>query len=389
MRSHLTSRALLRVGARLSLCALALASLSGCAASKYYGAAQEMRSKSRTGALEYLALCLEADPANQEAITMIDEIGKEIASEHAQTIKGLERAKKYDQAVAQCDRVIALRQWVKGLPGKIDIYHDQAERARLAQAAAEKFYDEGQKLEAQDNAKKASVAYRRALGFVPAFKDAEERYQRNRSAAMVRLCVYPFNCSDGVGFLADSVRADLAAKIVDLKPEFLEVVDDPSSAAHYLEGQVQAQFSDTGWRAQKESNTIYKERVIGQREVVDPQTGAVSYEDEVETYEVTATWMVYTRRTEAGLTLSYTIKSNKGAGVASGRATTDKASDETQYVANFAGAPDGEWEEAIPNSVHEMPTAPQDPAGIEELAGRISVQAALTDFAQKIFEKYK
>ena len=76
-------------------------------------AAKATRPKNPHAALEYLARILKEDPANQEAINLANEIGKEIAADADAKVRHFEEGKKYAQAVAVCDRVLATRSFLK------------------------------------------------------------------------------------------------------------------------------------------------------------------------------------------------------------------------------------------------------------------------------------
>ena len=58
-------------------------------------AAKATRPKNPHAALEYLARILKDDPANQEAINLANEIGKEIAADADAKVRHFEEGKKY------------------------------------------------------------------------------------------------------------------------------------------------------------------------------------------------------------------------------------------------------------------------------------------------------
>lgn len=377
--------------------AAALLVLQGCASATYYSAAQEIRPKSRYGAIEYLAKCLEVDPAHQEAITLLHELCSEINIEHGQIINDLERAKKYDQAVAQCDRVIALRSWVQSLPGDVDILHEGAERTRLADSAAEEAYKEGDKYAGRDD-RRAARAYRRALGFARNYKDARAKYEQSLAEAMVRVYVDAGGSNGGEMFAGD-VANKLRQTVVAKNPEFMTIVDDPSQAMHVLQVTVQGNFSDTGWQLKNGTDTEGKSRVIGQKQATDfngqPKYDAAGnpvMEDEYEYYDVHAYWTEHRRTTSASLSIAYDLKTSQGANIDSGRGQSSEVSDSKFWVDNIYGRdPTGQnqWSDALPSYVREAPNYAQEPLGFRELAQSCDISEVLEKLAQRIFQKYK
>jgi hypothetical protein len=370
------------------LTALAVTLATGCATAKYMDAAKATRPKNPHAALEYLALVLKNDSANKEAITLADEIGKEIAAQADAKVRDHERGKKYAQAVAVCDRVIATRDFLKKVPGNIDIFVNEEERPRLAGLAAEDFYGRADKLSSRGtgaSAKKSAIAFRRSLGFVPGFKDAQARYEQQREAAMTHMAFGKFNCSQGTDFLIPGFKGQLKEIIMDMNPEFLSISGRRDSKTNaILTASIQGGFGDTGWKQRKQKNSVDKSREVGTDEKGNPV-----YED----YTITATWIVYTRKTNATLNLSYQIRDGKGGQVDAGSGRM-KISDAKQYVSNFGGdTGEDEYQDAIPYDVQQLPKQKTEPANFNQLATAMSEGWAkkgkpIYKFGHKIFTKF-
>ena len=383
-------------------CAGALA-LGGCAAAKNMDAAKATRPKNPHASLEYLARILKEDPANQEAINLANEIGKEIAADADAKVRHFEEGQKYAQAVAVCDRVLATRAFLKKVPGNIDIFVNEEERPRLAQLAAQQFYDRADGLTTQTpvtvpSAKKAAIAFRRALGFVPGFKDAQQRYEGMRQAAMTRVAFGRFKCARGTDFLVPRFQGELKEIITGLNPEFLEISGrrNPETNA-VLTGTIEASFNDTGWRAKKKRNKVTKQRQIGTEQVqtgTDAQGNPIIEEQPVfEEYTLVATWTEFERRTSAGLTLRYEIRGLEGGQLDAGSGSL-KMSDRKVYAGQFGGTTaEEDYEDAIPFYVKQMPKQRMNPANFEQLCNAMSDKwkgkgRPIYSFGHKIYSKF-
>ncbi len=362
-------------------CVGALA-LGGCAAAKNMDAAKATRPKNPHAALEYLARILKEDPANQEAINLANEIGKEIAADADAKVRHFEEGKKYAQAVAVCDRVLATRSFLKKVPGNIDIFVNEEERPRLAKLAAQQFYDRADGLAKETpvtvpTAKKAAIAFRRSLGFVPGFRDAQQRYESMRDAAMTRVAFGRFKCARGTDFLVPRFQSELKEIITGLNPEFLEISGNRNPQTNaVLTGTIEASFNDTGWRGSKKKNKVTKQRQIGTEQVqtgTDAQGNPIIEEQPVyEEYTLVATWTEFERRTAATLTLRYEIRDLQGNQMDAGSGSL-KMSDQKQYAGQFGGTTGEEdYEDAIPFYVKQMPKQRVEPASFEQLCNAMS-----------------
>ncbi|MBL4845322.1 MAG: hypothetical protein JKY65_07345 [Planctomycetes bacterium] len=361
---------------------------SGCAVSKNIDAAKQVRSKNPHASIEFLARVLKDDPSNGEAIALTDEIGKEIASAADAKIRDFEASKKYAQAVAVADRVLATRDFVAKGPSQVDLFVDEEQRPRLAALAAAQFYKTGDNIASAKpvspkSAMKAAVAFRRSLGFVPGFKDSQKRYEETRELAMTRVRFGKFNCKSGTDFLVDNFKSELKGIVGDLGPEFLEI-SGPKNSNAVLTADIEGGFRDSGWKSKRQKNTVTKSREVG----MDDQ-GNTLYEE----YDVTATWVRYTRKTNATISLRYMIKDSQGTQLSTGNGRM-KMSDMKEYVSDFGGDTSlDDYEDAIPSDVSSMPKNRDEPANAQQLMERMSEKwgkkgEPIYKFGHKIFSKF-
>lgn len=364
--------------------------LSGCAVSKNIDAAKQVRTKNPHASIEFLARVLKDDPKNGEVIALIDEIGKEIAGLADAKIRDFEESKKFAEAVATADRVLATRDFIAKGPSQVDLFVDEEQRPRLADLAANQYYTRAAGLAGAEpvspaSAKKAAIAFRRAIGFVPGYKDAQKRYEECRELGMTRVAFGKFRTKGGVKFLQDRFKSELKSVVGELNPEFLEISGgrNPNTNA-VLTAELEGGFNDSGWKSKRQKNTITKSREIG----VDEQ-GNTLYEE----YDVTATWVRYTRKTQATINLRYLIRDGQGNQLDAGNGRM-KMHDMKEYASNFGGDTDfDDYEEAIPYEIQNLPKNKTEPANARQLCERMSEKWAkkgepIYKFGHKIFTKF-
>jgi hypothetical protein len=352
--------------------ALACAS-SGCAAGAYYEAAEKMRTINPHAAIDYVSLALAEDPDHEKTIDLISELGSRIRDDHRERIETLEKNGQWEEAVAQCDRVIASADVVAHLPHGIQIYHDPEERTRFAKRAAKKFYDQARKLEDEKHGKEAAIAYRRALGFVTNFEDALDRYQRAQKGATVRVAVIGFEAADPHGrALCQPLARGTLASCIAKNPEFLQVVpkeklDD--SCTGKLVGTVEAaRFTDSNWVAHPGRNETTK-RVKGK--------DGLYYDKRVE-----CTWVVYDRQTRFELTASYQVEDAKTGAALAAAKSSKSAGDSKKYIQVHGD------EEALPSELEGLPRTPVEPSGQQQL-GTICAEQVSDELGLELFKAFK
>jgi len=222
--------------------------MSGCMASQYRKAASDIQAANPNAALEYIALSLQANPDDQQTKLMLDDLIKTISRDHEQRIELMRREKAYEEAVAECDRVIASAHLVSSLPGgNAVLFHEERERSELAQLAAEKHYQLALEYESQNQPREAADNYCRTLAFRLNYKDAEKRRMDILSSATAKLFV---TCD---GSKEEDAAKDIARSVGPAatagRPRFLKLESVETNATSKCTVVVESvAHEDTGWR---------------------------------------------------------------------------------------------------------------------------------------------
>jgi hypothetical protein len=358
-----------RASWRASLGVAAAILLHGCAAGAYFDAAVDVQSSNPHAALEYVAQCLEVDPGYTAAHDLLtEEILRNIALEHEAKVASLTAAGSYEEAIADCDRVVASAHLARSLPGSsYQIFHEE-HRSHYAGEAAQKFYDIGQDYESQRDPKEAAKAYRRALGFRTNFEDARARYQACVAAARVRIAV---TCADPgrVRRAADSIVRRLGPATRERGLEFLEFVSSPEQADAVCEISVFSTFHDTGWQGSNDQ---------AQREVqeTDPNTG-----QKVKVIK-RAQWTIYERTTSIDLTATFSVRATRGQTPEPAGQESTSARDQGRY-ATWSGD-----RGTVPAWVLNLPSTPVNLKDEQVLASE-SADAVIDRLAHQLFLAFK
>ncbi|UZR95119.1 CsgG/HfaB family protein [Chondrinema litorale] len=118
-----------------------------------------------------------------------------------------------------------------------EFYNELAEAKqnleRGKEDAAESHYQEALRLMANggiDNNKTAAKEFKKALGYVPGYRDAAQKYEDARKAGTTRVAIIPFENKSGktnYGALGEYITDQVIASIFDDKSamEFLEIID--------------------------------------------------------------------------------------------------------------------------------------------------------------------
>lgn len=359
------------VNARLAALLVAIALTAGCKTGAYLDAADRVRTRNPHAALEYVALCLAEDPRNEKALDLLDDIALRMGDEHKARIETLTKSGAFDQAVAECDRMIASARLVADLPGSRQVPVDESERARLAEQAAALLYERGVKLEATDR-KAAAIAFRRTLGFVADYKDSKVRYDTNRGGATHRIAVNHVTARTDRGKpLAAALEVAFKKTILDRNPEFVMLLepDAVSHATASLHPTLHGKVHDTGWTKREGHNTA---RVVARAPDGRPLVGQ---DGKPITRERSVDWTVFTRRTSFELSFAVDVKDLKTGAIIAAAAATTSGADESRY-ANFKGD-----DEVLPDEVKRLlhdRTEPRDPLDLSEAAApKLAAQVAL------------
>ncbi len=358
----------------MNRCLLALffscAFLAGCASSKSYEAAKQMQSVNPHAALEYVALCLQDDPDDEEARELLESIIQAIVYEHEARVASMIQAGAYEDALAECDRVIASSYLVRTLPGgPYNLYYQENQRVKLTALAAEKAYREGSRFETDGDFRGAVDAYDRALGFVENYRDAAVRRDRLLESVTTGLFIV---CSDP-GSDREAARilvAGIAATVMSERPRFLKLAGERDTATSICNVVIEnADFSDSGWVSRNDSCQVTIPRYNKKGK-------------EIGTMERMAYWTVYRRQISYRLSAAFSVAAKNGGEPEPSARATQTESSEIAY-ARWWGEKSG-----VPSDVLDLPSSPGIPPTRESLLGECAGKVS-RELGHKLFLAYK
>lgn len=271
---------------------------TGCVAGRYVRAARRVRGHNAHAAIEYIALAQERNPNHGGAHDTLIDILQTIPYDHEQTVKRLEAAGSYDQAVAECDRMIATDHLVRSLPGgQYNLYYRPEQRAELARKAAAQWYERAREHQAAGRLREAVTAYDRCLGFRMDFEEAATLRENAMAGARTRLFLATPDPRDHPYWVAGLPRA-IGVEATRHRPRFLQITNERARANAVGTLSVdQAEFYDSGWHGREDSRTVVTERI-------DPQSG------KARRTRHRAHWVVYSRETSYTLTLRFSVEAD-------------------------------------------------------------------------------
>jgi hypothetical protein len=195
-------------------------------------------------AVYMLANSLQINQSYEKSQTLIADaflMANRVRDNRIQELEASKKQFKYDSLVREYQSLMNLHDAVKVLPPirhpktsvvlefTIIDYSDNLKNAK--EMAAESHYVAGESLsnsESMDDQKAAAKEFKRALGFVTSYKDAEERYTSSRKAGIKRVAVFPFEDLSGKRKRYGSIEAFVVDQMVS------SIMKDPS-ATEFLE----------------------------------------------------------------------------------------------------------------------------------------------------------
>jgi len=191
-----------------------------------------------------LARSLQINPEYEESQLLMMDAFLMANRMHQKQIESIEISGKefrFDGLVREYQSLIDLHEAVSSLPPirnsetkaliEFEIIDYKGELAQAEQSAAETHYLAGEKLarsESLEDQKDAAKQFKRALSFVPGYKDAEVRYQSTRQAGIKRIAIIPFEDLSGTRKRFGSVEELVADEVIT------SVMKDPS-ATEFME----------------------------------------------------------------------------------------------------------------------------------------------------------
>ena len=225
--------------------------LAGCASFTAYGRLQKQaRQAYQRGdydqAVYDCAFALRINPSYEPAQLLIQDTFKAAVIEHEANLNNLSSSKekfRWDKIVSEYNDLIRLNRTIDQLPAlrnkstgelivlKTTDYSSQMDPA--IQMAAETHYNEGMTLSSSKDLKikkQAAKEFKMALDFVAGYKDASQKYEEMRQAAILRMVMMPFEDKTGTrhkyGSVSEVIMDDVVSSILsdNSATEFLELV---------------------------------------------------------------------------------------------------------------------------------------------------------------------
>ena len=239
--------------------------LIGCSSGPWGLSERAYRSGDMVNAVRYAAQTLREDPGHAEALEFLaNELPGIYDNTYAQAQRA-EDANDWDAAFALYEDILAMSDAVRSLPtqthedtGQQMTLHTrdvEREYQNARRQAAEKHYAAGISYEDQAMAKDAAKEYSRSLDYIADYKEARQRYERNRQAAVMRIAVMPFDNLSGKEWYG-AIGVVVADRIIS------EAMENPKNM-EFLEFVTREKIDD-----------LIKELKFEQTEFVDPASAA-------------------------------------------------------------------------------------------------------------------
>ena len=278
---------------------ISIALAAGCAALKQYGklersARQHYVAGRFDSAVFDCVKSLRLNPKYEKAQILLQDAFRAAVKEHEREIRrleGLDAKFKWDNIVREYEALIKVNEAVSDLPtlidkrtGEIIKFNIKDYTAHLTEAkskAAEAHYQEGlrlSKLEGIEIQKQAAKEFKKALSFVPGYKDAEVRYEESRRAGIKRMAIIPFADKSGkrgkYGALSEMITDDIISAVMNNPSarEFLELI----SRAELEQVLQEQKLGLTGLLDEKTAAELGK--ILGVHEIVTGQITQIIYE---------------------------------------------------------------------------------------------------------------
>ncbi len=239
--------------------------LFGCSSGSWGLSERAYRSGDMVNAVRYAVQTLREDPGHAEAL---DFLARELPGIYDNTYAQAQRAEganDWDAAFARYENILAMSDDVRSLPPQT--HEDTGQRVTLQtrdverefqnarRQAAEKHYATGISFEGRGMAKDAAKEYSRALDYIADYKEARQRYERNRREAVMRIAVMPFDNLSGKEWYG-AIGIVVADRIIS------EAMQNPKNM-EFLEFVTREKIDD-----------LMKELKFEQTEFVDPASAA-------------------------------------------------------------------------------------------------------------------
>jgi tetratricopeptide (TPR) repeat protein len=318
----------------LFCCAFFIILLWGCTPKGWEYAQKEYAQGNNYEAVKWTASTLREKPNYKDAVVFLSNVLPTIYNDLHQKAKASESRNDWDNAVAWYRQLKSISDIVQSIPPqtdedtkavvKFETKDVSSELDNAINKAAELHYNAGVNLENSSRSKEAAKEYTKALEYIPNYKDASERYEKMRTAAIKRVAIMPFENKSGkeqFGAIGENLSdQSISAAMSDSKNmEFLEFV----TRDRLYELMSEKQLDDFGQLDEKTASNAGK--VLGIHSFVfgkvntiaintppetktDVQQTATLYDSKTkQNYNVSATVTVTTRKSSATLKCTYQI----------------------------------------------------------------------------------
>jgi len=313
---------------------LSVAIFYGCTPKAWEYAQTAYSSGDIYNAVKWTASTLKEKPNYKEAVAFLSNILPTSYNDLSQKAKSYEARNDWDNAVSVYRYITSISDVVKTILPQTDEdtkaivkYEAKDVSSELDNAinkAAELHYNAGLNLENSSRSKDAAKEYTKALEYIPNYKDASERYNNMRTAAIKRVAIMPFENKSGkeqFGAIGENVSdQSISDAMSDSKNmEFLEFV----TRDRLNELMAEKQLGDVGQLDEKTASNAGK--VLGIHSFIFGKVNTVSINTPPETktdvqqkgqvwdkqtqknYDVSAMVTVTTRKASATVRCNYQI----------------------------------------------------------------------------------
>lgn len=211
----------------------------GCSPKAWEFAQKEYSQGNIYEAVKWSASTLKEKPNYKDAIVFLSSVLPTTYNDLYPKAKSSESRSDWDNAVGIYRQITRISDVVKTIPPqtdedtkaivKFETKDVSSELENAINKAAEKHYNAGINLENSSRSKDAAKEYTKALEYIPNYKDASERYERMRTAAIKRVAIMTFENKSGkeqFGAIGENISdQSISSAMSDSKNmEFLEFV---------------------------------------------------------------------------------------------------------------------------------------------------------------------
>lgn len=221
----------------VGLCLITTFFLIGCAPQAWKLAERAYESGDIVSSVRYTAQTLREKPGYEDAINFLTRIFPSTYEEYYSRAKRAESINDWDEAFKLYTTIRTLSDIVAGIPKQTDpntktlisfpTKNVESEIEVATKNAAEKHYQNALSLEKAGKYKDAAKSLTRVLEYIGGYKDAAERYEKMRTAAVRRVAVMPFENKSGkreYGEIGEGISENIISEAM-ADPKNLEFMD--------------------------------------------------------------------------------------------------------------------------------------------------------------------